>query len=167
MKTFFLTTMVAVFLLLCTNGIQAQTTQTKLDQVELMKKFIGTWKTEMGKDTTMILNFTHFGTALEGNFKIVTKGKILNEAKKLIGYDKTTDKLIETQIMNNSPDIFLVAFCFTSENKSEAVLFQDISNPENATFKWEEEFKSPDMFIQSYIENNKVVSVSTFTREKR
>ena len=132
-----------------------------------MKQFIGTWKTEMGKDTTMILNFTHFGTALEGNYKVVTKGKTLNEAKKLMGYDKTTDKLIESQIMNNSPAIFLISLWFTSKNTSEAVLFQDISNPENATIKWKVEFKSPNMFIETYIENNKVVSVSTFTQEKK
>ena len=165
MKTFSLISFVAVFLLLYTNGLQAQTTHTKLDEVELMKQFIGTWKTEMGKDTTMILNYSHFGTALEGNYKVVTKGKTLNEAKKLMGYDKTTDKLIETQIMKNSPAIFLVVLWFTSENTSEAVLLQDISNPENATIKWKVEFKSPDTFIETYIENSKAVSVSTFTRE--
>jgi hypothetical protein len=84
-----------------------------------------------------------------------------------MGYDTTTDKLIETQIMNNSPVIFLVALWFKSENTSEAVLFQDISNPEYATNEWKLEFKSPDMFIETYLENNKVVSVSTFTKEKK
>jgi hypothetical protein len=43
MKTFCLTTIIAITLLLCTHGIQAQNTQTKLNQVELMKQFIGTW----------------------------------------------------------------------------------------------------------------------------
>jgi hypothetical protein len=43
MKKICFTTTIVIFLLLCTNGIQAQTTQTKLNQVELMKHFIGTW----------------------------------------------------------------------------------------------------------------------------
>lgn len=51
MKTFCLTTMIAVFLFFCSNGMLAQTTQTKLNQVELMKQFLGTWKCEIAKDT--------------------------------------------------------------------------------------------------------------------
>ena len=43
MKAFFLTTMIAGFLLFCPNGTQAQTIDAKLNQVELMKQFIGTW----------------------------------------------------------------------------------------------------------------------------
>jgi hypothetical protein len=188
MKTFFLTTLLALSIFFIFSEIQgqkvtpksksfppdiigdtlkqAQTMQAKLDQVELMKKYIGTWKCEMGKDTTMVLNFSLFGTALEGNFKVVTKDKTLNEAKKLLGYDEKNDILIECLITNSSPDIILVAFWFTSNNTSQAVLFQDISNPGKATIKWKEEFKSPDMFIQTYIENNKVLSASTFIREK-
>ena len=44
MKTIRLTTIFAVFLLFCVSGVQAQTTETKLNQVELYKQFIGTWK---------------------------------------------------------------------------------------------------------------------------
>jgi hypothetical protein len=43
MKTFCKAIMISVFLLLCPNGIQAQATDAKLNQVELMKQFIGTW----------------------------------------------------------------------------------------------------------------------------
>lgn len=167
MKRLCLTTAIVVFLLIYSNGIWAQSTHTKLDQVELMKQYVGTWKCEMGKDTTMILYYTYFGTALEGNYKIVTKGKMLNEAKKLIGYDKEIDQLVESMIMNSSPDIILVALWFTSKNTSEAVLFKDISNPENATIKWKMEFKSPDIFTQTSIQNHKIVEVSTFNREKK
>lgn len=39
MKTFCLTIVIVVVMLSCTNGIQAQTTLTKLNQVELMKQF--------------------------------------------------------------------------------------------------------------------------------
>ena len=76
MKTSCLSSIVAVFLLLYTNGIQAQTTQTKLNQVELLKQFLGTWKYELSKDTTIISEFTPFGTAIEDNYQIVTEGKM-------------------------------------------------------------------------------------------
>lgn len=35
------------FLVLFISGLQAQTPQTKLDQVELIRQFLGTWKGEM------------------------------------------------------------------------------------------------------------------------
>jgi hypothetical protein len=88
MKTFCLTTMIALFLFFCTNGLQAQTTQTKLNQVELMKQFIGTWKGETGKDTTFTIEDKSFGDGHDVYLKTETKGKIIWEAKSLVGYDK-------------------------------------------------------------------------------
>jgi hypothetical protein len=159
--------MIAVFLFLCKNGIQAQTTQTELNQVELMKQWIGTWKTEIGKDTFEIQDIRPFGTALEDNITVVTKGKVLNSIKSIWGYDKGTDKIIACAISNSSPEIIIVALWFTSKNICKEVLLQDISNPENATIKWEWEIKSPDLSICTYSENNKVVSVLTYTRDKK
>jgi len=88
MKIFCLTISIAVFLLVLLNGLQAQTTQTKLNQIELMKQFIGSWKIDLGKDTTGFWECKPFGTGLEGYLKNVTKGKILMEVKQLVGYDK-------------------------------------------------------------------------------
>jgi hypothetical protein len=98
MKTLFLTAMTVVFLLCLTIGVQAQTTQTKLDQVELMKQFLGTWKYELAKDTTIISEFTPFGTAIEDNYQIVTKGKILDSGNELLGYDKNSDRIITARL---------------------------------------------------------------------
>ena len=47
MKTSYSSAIIALFLLLSSNGIQAQTTQTKLDQVELMKPKIIQLKTNL------------------------------------------------------------------------------------------------------------------------
>ena len=93
MKTFLSSSMV-VLLLLGANGIQAQTTQTKLDQMELMKQFLGIWKGELKKDTIMIMNFTSYGKAFEDNLKIFTKGKILSSAKEIYGYNPKYDKIV-------------------------------------------------------------------------
>jgi hypothetical protein len=48
MKTLCLTTMVVAFLLLCTNGIQAQTTQTQLTNLPIESKLDwATWRTDI------------------------------------------------------------------------------------------------------------------------
>jgi len=159
--------MITVFLLFSTNGMQAQTTQTKLDQVELMKQFLGTWKYELAKDTTIISEFTPFGTAIEDNYQIVTKGKILDSGNELLGYDKNNDRIIVAQLSKSSPNIEIMSWCWTSKNIFEGVRFQDITNPQNATFIMKIEFKSPDLFVMMFTQNNKVIAAYTYTREKK
>lgn len=167
MKTFSLTLMVALLLLLCKTGIQAQSSQTKLDQVELMKQFLGNWQCEYAKDTIQIQRITLFGTAMEVNIQVVTKGKIIASGKQLWGYDKINDKCIGAGIWKSSPEMTLGAFWFTSKNICKTVPYQDISNPEKASVKWEWEIKSPDLAICTYIVNNKVVQVLTYTPETK
>jgi hypothetical protein len=167
MKTFCLTTMIAVFLLICSNGIQAQTTQTKLDQVELFKQLLGTWKAEVAKDTSYVHEYTSFGNAIEGNIKIVTKGKVLYSVKQLWGYDKKNDKILGVELSNSSPEISLYSLWFTSKNICEGVVIQDITHPENTTTKMKMEFKSPDLAILTFMENDKVVVTRTYTRVKK
>jgi hypothetical protein len=75
-----------------------QTTQTKLNQVELMKQFIGSWKVEESKGTTFFWDVKAYGTGLEGYYKSVTNGKTVKEGKFLQGYDKSTDKSIYVEM---------------------------------------------------------------------
>jgi hypothetical protein len=135
-----------------------------LNQVELMKKFTGNWKGEIGKDTTIIGTNTSFGNGMECNSQIVTKGKILNSLKQLFGYDEKNDKFIMEELSKSPSATEICAFWFTSKNTGRMVLFQDISNPENANLKWEIEFTSPDKIIQTALQNNKVIKTVTITR---
>jgi len=168
MKALSLTIMIAIFLLLCTNGILAQTTQTKLDQVELYKQFLGTWQRNVknAEDTTFFWETKSFGKGFEVYMKGESKGKIIWEVKSVVGYDKKNDMLIEAMIMNYSPDIDLWSIRFSSPNKHEEILLKDILNPEKATEKDIVEFKSPDLFIDTYLKNNKVVKIDTLRRVK-
>jgi hypothetical protein len=166
MKRVYSTVAVAVFLLFCLNGLQAQTTQIKLNHVELFKQFVGTWKGEMGKDTTFIMVMKSFHDAFECYVKTETRGEILMEEKTLIGYDKRRDLLIEAGLLNNSPEIILWAVWFTSSNKCEEVFLHDISNPEEAIYKWTFELPTPDLFVWTSIVNNKTTGTYTFHREK-
>jgi hypothetical protein len=148
-------------------GVQAQTTQTKLDQVELTKQFIGTWKTEYGKDTIGILNARPFGNGSERDIIISTKGVVINSVKALFGYDKEMDKMIEAILYKSSPNLIINVWWATSKNTFEGVPLKDFSNPENALLKFKCELKSPDVFIITNISNNKVVGTYTYTREKK
>ncbi len=67
--------MIAVFMLLCTNGIQAQTTQPKLDQFKLMQQGLGTWEATVGKDTVEVWDAQQYGKAFINNVSHVIKGK--------------------------------------------------------------------------------------------
>jgi hypothetical protein len=165
MKKNCLITMAAVFLLSVTNGIQAQATQTKLDQMELMKQFIGTWKTEMGKDTTFMMEGKTFGKGLEFYWKTEIKGRIISEGKSIMGYDKMNKRIIEPQIWDSSPNIILWSGLFTSSKNYEAILLKDIPNPENASLKWQYEFKSHDLLICTYTVNKKTAATYNLNRK--
>jgi hypothetical protein len=165
MKKIYLTAMICISLLICSNRMQAQGTETKLNQVELIKQFTGNWKGEAGKDTTALWEIKFNGTAMECNFKYVTKNNTFMEGKQLWEYDKKVDKFIlapTTDGMNAGS----LNLWFTSKNKCIIIQSSDISNPENAPFKLDTEFKSPDMFIQKTIVNNNIVKTGAYNRLK-
>jgi hypothetical protein len=167
MKTICLTTMIVVFMVLYSNGMKAQSTQTKLDQVELFKQLLGTWTTEVAKDTNYVHVYTAFGNAIEGNIRVVTKGKVLYSVKQLWGYDKKNDKILGVELWNSSPEIGLYSCWFSSKSIFEGVVIQDINHPENISTKVKMEFKSPDLATLTFMENDKVVVTRTYTREKK
>jgi len=166
MKKFYLTIAIVLFLLFCVNGVQAQTTQTKLNQVELYKQFIGVWKCDYAKDTTFIWETRSFGGGFEVNMKWVSKGEIVIEVRSVVGYDKKNDMLIEAMIMNYSLSIDLWSIRFSSPEKYEEIPLGEISDPEKATQKDIVEFKSPDLFTDTYIINDKIVKIDTLRRVK-
>ena len=138
-------------------------TSKEFNQVELVKQFAGTWKSEKN-DTINIIEDNMYGDGHEVYLKTETKGKIIWEGKSLIGYDKKRDMLIESLLEHNSANMILWVIRFSSANKFEEIPLEDISNPENAAEKDFYELKSPDLMINTYIKNNKVVSVDTYKR---
>jgi hypothetical protein len=145
--------------------VKASETPRELNQVELLKQLIGSWKCDYAKDTSYNVQYKLFGTGIEGTIKIVTKGKTVQEGKVLVGYDKKSDKLIETDLMEGS-DIMLFGFWFTSKTTCTEIPWEDISNPEYTPVTWKYELKSPDVFVWNYVENNKPTKTYTFHRAK-
>jgi len=165
MDTIYKATIIVVFLFLSTYGVQAQTTQTKLNQIELMKQFLGSWKCNLSKDTTAFWETKSYGTGLENRYNYVKDGKIVDEGKQLWGYDMTIDKFYAATLPKGK-DIYIDVYYFISTNKCRMYTLYDIENPEKAPVRWEIEFKSPDMFIETYISNNEPFKIRTFTRKK-
>ena len=137
----------------------------RLNQVELFKQFAGTWKGELGKDSTFIWVGKSSGSNIEGSFKIVSKGKTLMEAKVINAYDKNTDKFIETEIYKGSDPLIFVSW-FTSKTVCEAIQFQDFPSPANASLKTRFEFKYPNIFTQITTVNNTSIDTLTCYRIK-
>ena len=137
----------------------------ELNQVELMKQFLGNWKCDWAKDTTAFYEGKQYGTGLDCFFKFITKGKIVMEGKQLRGYDRNIDKFIFSGIMKGT-DINVFAGWFISKNKYQFIPYNDISTPEMASWKIDGEFKSPDMIVETTIMNNKSVKTDTWTRVK-
>lgn len=160
MKTFSTTLLIVLLLLINTNRMQAQTTHTKLNQVELMKQFIGTWKCEFGEGTIFTSENSPFGNGMICISKIVTKGKIIDSVTQLFGYDNRTDKFIIAELKTSSPVIELCSTWFSSKNSGEIV----VTNPDNAPYSFKFEFKTPNMIIQTAIADGKVVNEITLTR---
>ncbi len=81
-----------------------------LNQVDLWQKFSGTWKGEIAKDTFIMYEERPYGTGMENKIRIITRDKILQEGIGLFGYDRESDKIIETTLLNGD-DIICNAFC--------------------------------------------------------
>jgi hypothetical protein len=137
----------------------------ELNQVELMKQFVGNWKCDIAKDTTCFYEGKSYGTGLDCNFKYVTKEKMFLEGKQLRGYDKDIDKFIFSGMMKGT-DMNVFAGWFISKNKYQFIPYNDISTPEMASWKIDGEFKTPDMIFETTSVNNKIVKTDTWTRVK-
>lgn len=165
MKKSFLFLAIAGLHFMGLSEIQAQSAQTKLNQIELMKQFIGSWTDEYAKDTVGFWNAKPYGIGLECNYKSVTKGKLVYEGKQLWGYDKRVDKYIWLD-EEKGKDIGICATWFISNNKYVTISYDYISDPEKVSEKIEGEFKSPDMYAETRIVNGKPVNTNTYTRIK-
>jgi hypothetical protein len=156
-----------MFILFCTAEISAQSVQSGLNQPELMKKLIGTWKNDSNKDTVYTAEFKPYGNSgLEFSLRSVSEGKQWLDMKQLWGYDKRRDKVIIAGIMKNSPGVILQAGWFKSESRLEQVPYEFISDPGKATFVVIFEFKSPDQVTRQELVNGKSLGVENYNRIK-
>jgi hypothetical protein len=145
MKTLCLITMSTVFLLFCSNRVQAQTAQTKLNQVELMKQWLGTWQTTVNKDTTEIWEGKPYGKALIITVYRVINGKKTDSYVANCGYDDRDDKIKGYNLSPNT-DFLTWIGKFTTDKKFSADAL-DTFKPEIVWWKNEIELKTPTELV--------------------
>ena len=75
MKKFWLTTAIALLIMDCSNGLQAQTNVSNVDQLNLMEKFLGNWQLDGDKDTLVVNEFQRYGKAFVETYYQIIDGK--------------------------------------------------------------------------------------------
>jgi uncharacterized protein len=143
-------------------GTQPQSIPAQLNQIDLMKQFIGTWKCEIGKDTILVSENLPYGNGIVSNSHTMARGKIINSVKQLYGYDVVSDKVIIAELIESSPVLEICNSWFTSNTTGELVII----NPAKARIKFKFEFKTPDTIVQSALFGNTVVKEITLNRVK-
>lgn len=133
-----------------------------LNQLELMKQFVGTWKVET-PDTVAYYQQNDNGMGLEVNFKYLLKGEIINQGKQLWGYDKNTDRITFTST-GTSGRTYTYALWFVSKTKYMYVPLKNIDSPQNSSFISIGEFPSPDINTETHYQNNKPILSETYKR---
>ena len=152
----------AIFHLIIIAGIQAQDVQSKLNQIELMKQFIGTWKCELGRDTFLITETKSFGTGMISRSQVFTKDNVIDSIIQVFGFDKKADKFIMAELIKSSQAIEICSTWFTSDKAGEILII----NPDKAPLKFKFEFKSPASLVQTAIYDDKIIKVVTGVKLK-
>ena len=141
--------MTVVFLLCFTIGIQAQTTQTKLDQVELMKQLLGNWQANEGIDTILLFEYKQFGQAYLANTYHIIKGQKTLSWINNFGFDVKAGKFkVYSIFLDGSYQTLICSFITEKEISSDIV--QDFA-PETASAKVHIVFVSSNEYIKSLI----------------
>jgi hypothetical protein len=128
MKTFCSTKIISVSLFFCSIVIQAQTTDTKLDQMELMKQLVGTWQRTTDKGTVQILETKLFGKAVIETFTYETKGEKSPVFMELSGFDDRDGKIIGIIVYPNGKYVTWIGQFITEKTIRGNVV--DNFNPE-------------------------------------
>ncbi len=128
MKTFCFTTIIAVFLSLCSNEIPAQTIQSKLNQMELMKQLLGTWQRTIDEGTIQILETKLFGEAVIITVTNEIKGEKSPVFMELSGFDDRDGKIKGFLVFPNGKYVTWIGQFITEKTIRGNVL--DNFNPE-------------------------------------
>ena len=166
MKKIFFPFLVMPLIALCFSmSIHAQSSERDLDQVELMKQFVGFWKHDAGKDSVIIIwDVKPFGKGYELHMKRMYKEETKYEIKDLWGFDSKSETWI-TFSLRSRGGYSTYYGKFISNNEFYWDEF-DITNPEKILGRFNVDFTKPDKFTLIGIIDGKESFVWTFYRIK-
>lgn len=93
MKKFCLAAATALLLLVCSTGLLAQTNKTEINQLEVMKRFIGTWQANIGNDTVEVWDCQPYGEGFIVTVFRITGGQKTPYYVNNVGFDSLDGKL--------------------------------------------------------------------------
>ena len=140
----------------------SQSDENELDQVQLMKQFIGKWAAEEDEDRTWIWEITPSNKGYVHAFYLEVKGKTVDTLPGIFGFAddyKKTNLLILYQDGFISRDIG----GFVSENKFVAERFYPMDE-KTALGAWDCIFQTPDKFTATWKVEGKRVAELIYKR---
>ncbi len=132
---------VAVFFLVSLNGVHAQTSQANLNQMELIKQFLGTWKCDLDKDTVEMWECNPYGGIHTTAVSLMIKGKKSDLYLNNAGFDKRDGKFKGLLLYPNG-DYYTWIGMFTGDKKLSVDILDNL-NPEKVLAKFEFVFLTP------------------------
>ena len=159
-----LTTAIVVFLLFCVKGIQAQTTETKLNQIELMKSSLGLWQTLVNNDTVEYWDQQQYGHGFIVNAYQVVQGKTIPQHINIYSFDPGIGKF-KGYIMWQKKGFATWIGSYTTEKKYHVDFAADY-NPEKVWGSFDMIFTDSTSRNHLHFVNNKKTHEEVFTKVK-
>lgn len=162
MKKSLLTTSIVVFLLLCVNRMQAQTSETNIDQIELMKSSMGLWQTLVNTDTVEYWDQRQYGKGFIANAYLVVKGETIPQHINIYSFDPRIGKF-KGYIMWQNAGFATWIGSYTTETKYHVDFATDY-NPEKIWGSFDMIFTDSTSRNHLHFVNNKKTHEEVFTK---
>ena len=141
MKKLYSAAAIILFLLVCQSGIQAQTDKPQISQLERMKRFVGTWQANLGKDTVEVWECQPYGDGFIINTFRITGGKKTAYYVNNVGFDAIDGKL-KGYVLWPSGDYMTWIALYDPEKKFRVELVLNF-NPEAVWTRYEMVYVGP------------------------
>jgi hypothetical protein len=141
MKKICLAALIEIFLLVYSIGIQAQTAETQINQLEIMKRFIGTWQTNVGTDTIEVWDCQPYGEGFIISVYRITEGQKTPYYINNVGFDSMDGKL-KGYVLWPSGDYMTWIASYNAEKKFKVELVVNF-NPAAVWTRYEMVYVSP------------------------
>ena len=162
MKKSLLTTSIVVFLLLCVNRIQAQNSETNINQIELMKSSMGLWQTLVNTDTVEYWDQRQYGKGFIANAYLVVKGETIPQHINIYSFDPRIGKF-KGYIMWQNAGFATWIGSYTTETKYHVDFATDY-NPEKIWGSFDMIFTDSTSRNHLHFVNNKKTHEEVFTK---
>lgn len=141
MKKLYSAAAIILFLLVSQYGIQAQTAKPQISQLEIMKRFIGTWQANLGKDTVEVWECQPYGDGFIINAFRITGGMKTAYYVNNVGFDAIDGKL-KGYVLWPSGDYMTWIALYDPDKKFMVELVLNF-NPEAVWTRYEMVYVSP------------------------